>query len=138
MKLTSLSRVLLCLRGVVLCLQQKQFILVHPALAILFDLWFGGPFPLLQIHKSKVFLFLFKLLLDLDSVLVRCAKRGDVQEIHLILEVLVYEVTVLEYQMFLRISDTQLRVNGMKNISKLWHVLVHLLSQRGRIYVLSA
>ena len=59
----------------------------HPVLALSFALRFGGAFPLLQIRRSKVSLFLFKLLLNLDSVLVRRFEQGDVQELHLILYV---------------------------------------------------
>jgi hypothetical protein len=39
---------------------------------------FGGTFPLLLIHRSKVSLLLFKLLLYLDSISICCTKRGDV------------------------------------------------------------
>ena len=40
------------------------------ALTLSFVLRFGGTFPLLQIHRSKVSLLYFKLLLDLDGVSV--------------------------------------------------------------------
>jgi len=42
---------------------------------------------------------------------------------------------VFEYQMPLRIIDTQLCVKGMKNIGKLWHVLVPSLPQHDPLYV---
>lgn len=42
---------------------------------------------------------------------------------------------VLEYKMFLKILDTQLRAKGMKNIGKLRHILVPSLLQRGTLYV---
>ena len=89
MELTPLSCVLLRLRGVVLCLRLRRVVLGHPALALSFVLWFGGTFPLLWIRRSKVSLLLFKLLLDLDSVSVCRAERGDVQELHFFLDVLV-------------------------------------------------
>ena len=79
MELTSLSRVLLRLCIVVLCLWPWRVVLGHPALALSFVLWFGGTFPLLQIHRSKVSLLLFKLLLDLDGISIRRAERGDFQ-----------------------------------------------------------
>ena len=53
------------------------------------SLWFGGAFSLLQIHKSKVSFLLFKLLLNLERVSVCYAKQGDIQELHLILDILV-------------------------------------------------
>ena len=106
-----------------------------PHLALLFVLWFGGTFPLLWIHRSKVSLLLFKLLLDLNRISVSCAERGDVQEYHLILDVPVQVVEVLENQMLLRILDTQLCVKGMKNIGKLWHIFVPSLPQCGPLYV---
>ena len=87
MELTPFSRVLLCLRGIVLCLWLQWVVLGRPALALSFALRFGDVFPLLQIHRSKVLLLLFKLLLNLDSVSVRRAERGDVQELHLVLDV---------------------------------------------------
>ena len=107
----------------------------HPALDLSFFLWFGGTFPLLRIHRSKVSLLLFKLLLDLDGVSVHCAEQGDIQELHLLLDVSIYATAVLEYQMFLRTLDTQLRVKGMKNIAKLQHILVPSLSKHGPLYV---
>lgn len=42
---------------------------------------------------------------------------------------------VLEYQMFLRILDTQLCVKGIENIGKLWYILVLSLLQRGPLYL---
>ena len=87
MELTPFSRVLFRLSGVVLYLQIWRVVLGCPALALSFVFWFRGTFPLLRIRRSKVSLLLFKLLLDLDSVSVRCAERGDVQELHLVLDV---------------------------------------------------
>jgi len=82
-----LSCVLLQLHSVVLCLWPLQLVLGHPGLALSFFMWFGDTFPLLQIRRSKVLLLLFKLLLDVDGVSVRCTEQGDVQELHLILDV---------------------------------------------------
>ena len=87
-----------------------------------------GTFPLLWIHRSKVSLLLFKLFLDLDGISVCRVERGDVQELHLILDVIVWESAVLENQMVLRILDTQLHAKGMKNIGKLRYILVPSLS----------
>ena len=87
MELTPLSLVLLRLHGVVLCLRLWWVVLGHPALALSFLLWFGGTFPLLQIRKSKVLLLMFKLLLNIDGISVCLYERGDVQELHLILDV---------------------------------------------------
>ena len=42
---------------------------------------------------------------------------------------------VFEYQMLLRISNTQLLAKGMKNICKLQQVLVPSLLQCGPLYV---
>ena len=77
-ELTPLSCVLLRFRGVVLFLWLRWVVLGHPTLALSFGL---------QIRRSKVFLLLFELLLNFDSILVRCAERGDVQELHLFLDV---------------------------------------------------
>ena len=88
MKLTPFSCVL-CLRGVFLCLQLQRFVLGLPTLALAFALWFGGTFSLLRIRRSKISLHLFKIFLNLDNVLVCRAERGDVQEFHIILDVLV-------------------------------------------------
>ena len=135
MELTPLSHVLLCLRGVFLCLWLRWIILCRPALDLSFALWFGTAFSLLKICRSKVSIFLFKLLLNLDIVSIHRTDQGDVQEIHLILDVLVYTFTVLEYQIPLKILDTQLRVKAMKNVGKLLHVLVPSLPQCGPLYV---
>ena len=78
MELTPISRVLLQLRGVVIFLRLWRVVPGYPTLYLSFVMRFGGTFPLLQICRSKVSLLLFKLLLDLDSVSVRCAEQGDV------------------------------------------------------------
>jgi hypothetical protein len=95
MELTPLPRVLFWLRGVVLCLWLWQVVLGHPALAWSFVLWFGGTFPLLLIRKPKVSLFLFELLLNLGSILVCHTKRGDVEELHFLLNVSMQTTMVL-------------------------------------------
>jgi len=43
---------------------------------------------------------------------------------------------VFEYQMKLRVFDTQLCAKGMKNVCELWHILVPSLPQRGPLCVL--
>jgi len=78
MELTPHSCVLPSLCGVFLFLWLRQVVLGYPTLA----------FPFVpQIRKSKVSLLLFKLLLDLDGVLLCHAERGDVQELQLNLDV---------------------------------------------------
>jgi len=74
-------------------------------------------------------------MIDLDSVSIHRDKRGDVLELHHMLDVRTYLATILEYQMFLRILDTQLHAKGMKIIGKLWYMLVPSLPQRGPLYV---
>ena len=101
MELTPFSRILFRLRGSVLCLQLWRVVLRCPALALSFVLWFRGTFPLLRIRRSKVSLFLFKLLLDLDDITVCCVERGDVQEFYFFLDVLLQATTIFEYQMLL-------------------------------------
>ena len=54
MEVTPLSCVVIYLHGVILCLWLRWVVLGHPALALSFVLLFGGAFPLLQIHRSKV------------------------------------------------------------------------------------
>ena len=53
-------------------------------------------------------------MLDLENVSVCHAKRGDVQELHIVLHVSVYVDTVFEYQMQLKILDTQLCANSKR------------------------
>ena len=101
MELTPFSSVLSRLRGAVLCLQLRLVVLGCPALAWSFVLWFGVVFSLLWISKSKVSLILFKLLLNLDDILVGRAKRGDVQEFYFVMDVPVQAATIFEYQMLL-------------------------------------
>jgi len=43
---------------------------------------------------------------------------------------------VFEYQILLRILDTELCAKGMENIVDLWHILVPSLLQHGPLYVL--
>ena len=97
MELTPLSRVLFRLHGTVICLQLWWVVLGRPTLALSFVLWFGGTFPLLWIHRSKVSLLLFKLLLELDDISVCRVEQGDVQEFYFFLDVLVQVAAVFEY-----------------------------------------
>ena len=84
-----------------------------------FVLRFEGTFSLLQIRRTKVSFLLYKLLFNLDSISVRCIERGDVLELYLVLDALVWTIVVLEYQIPLIILDTKLHVKGMKNICEL-------------------
>lgn len=71
----------LCLSSTSWCcsfLVLRRVVLDHPTLALSFGL---------RICRSKVSLLLFKLLLNFDSISVRRAERGDVQELHLFLDV---------------------------------------------------
>ena len=77
-ELTPFSRVLLFLRGVVLFLWLRRVILGRLTLPFSFSILYLGVFPLLLTRKSKLSHLLFKLFLNLDSVLVSRAKRGDV------------------------------------------------------------
>ena len=61
MKFTPLPCVLLWICGVVLS---------RIALALPLVLWFGGAFPWLRIHRSKVSLLLLKFLLDLGNIAI--------------------------------------------------------------------
>ena len=87
MELIPLSYVLLQILSVVLYLRLWQVVLGCPALDLSFILQFVGTFPLLRIRRSKVSLFQFKLMLDLDNVSVHRFEQGDVQELHCILDV---------------------------------------------------
>ena len=95
MELTPLSRVLLQLRGVVLCLQLWQVVLGCHALDFSFVLWFGGTFPFLFIRKSKVYILLFKFFLNLGSISICRTKQGDVEELHFLLNVSVQTTAIL-------------------------------------------
>jgi hypothetical protein len=55
----------------------------------------GVPFPSLLIHRTKVSLLLFELLLNLGSIPVCRTKRGDVEELHFLLNVFVQINAVL-------------------------------------------
>ena len=101
MELTPLSCVLLWLHRVFLCLHHRKVVLGHHALDLSFFLQFEGPFPLLLIRRSKVSLLLFEFLLNLSSILVCCTKRGDVEEIHFLLNVSMHKIILLQHQMFL-------------------------------------
>ena len=85
MKFTPLPRVLLWIFGVVLSC---------PALAFPLVLQFGGTFPWLQIRRSKVSLLLLKFLLDLGGISICRAKRGNVEELHFLLNVSMKTVVV--------------------------------------------
>ena len=87
MELTPLSRVLIWLHGVFLCLFICQVVLGYHALDLSFIIWFGGTFILILIRRSKVSLPLFEFLLNLGNILVCRTKRGDVEEIHFLLNV---------------------------------------------------
>ena len=89
MELTPLSHVLLWLCGVVLCLWLWQVVLSRHALALSFFLWFWNTLHLLLIRRSKVSLLLFEFLLNLGSIPVCRTKRGDVEELHFLLNVYV-------------------------------------------------
>ena len=101
-----------------------------------FVLRFGGTFRLLLIRRSKVSLLLFEFLLNLGSIPVCRTKRGDVEELHFLLNVSVQTTAILQHQMFLRIFDTQLCAQGIEHIRQLMHILIPLLPQRSLLYVL--
>ena len=95
MELTPLSRVLLWLLGVFIFLRIWQVVLGFHALALSFVLQFGGTFPLLLIRRSKVLLLLLEFLLNLGSIPVCRTKRGDVKELHFLLNVSVQTTAIL-------------------------------------------
>ena len=136
MELTPLSCVLLWLRGVVLCLCLRKVVLGCHALALSFFLRFGGTFPLILIHRSKVSLLLFEFLLNLGNIPICRTKRGDVEELNFLLNVSVQTTVVLKHQIFLRIFDAQLCAQGMENICQLMHILIALLPQHSPLYAL--
>lgn len=135
MELTSFPCVLLCVHDVFLYFHLQWFVLGLPALDLSFVLRLGGAFHLLRIRKSKVSLLLFKFLLNFDIISIGNIKWGDVQDLHLTLDVLVYTVMTIECQMPLRILNTQICAKVMKKICELWHILVPSLSQHGPLYV---
>ena len=95
MELTPLSHVLLWLCGVVLFLWLSRVVFSRHALALSFVLWFGSTFPLLLMRRSKVSLLLFEFLLNLGSIPVCRTKRGDVKELHFLLNVFVQTAAIL-------------------------------------------
>lgn len=60
-----------------------------PLLGFFFCSMVWGILPLLQIHRPKVSLLMFKFLLNLDSVSIGGAKRGGFYELYLLLDILV-------------------------------------------------
>ena len=89
MKFTPLPCVLLLSCGVVVSRTALDFPLV---------LWFRGTF---RIRRSKVSLLLLKFLLDLGGIVICRDKRCNFEELHLLLNVFVLIVVVLEHQMSL-------------------------------------
>ena len=89
--------------SVSLFLRLWKFFLSRPSLAVSLVLRFGGTFPLLLIRRSKVSLFLFEFLLNFGSISIRHTKRGDVEELHFLLNVSVQTTTVLQHQMYLNL-----------------------------------
>ena len=61
----------------------------------------GGTFPWLRIRGSKLSLLMLKFLLDLCGIEICRAKRGNVEELHFLLNVSVKTTAVLEHQMYL-------------------------------------
>ena len=92
MKFTSLPHFILWIFGGVLS---------HPNLALPLVLWFRGTFPWLHIRGSKFWLLLLKFFLNLGGIAISRAKRGNVEELHLLLNVSMHTAAVLEHQMSL-------------------------------------
>ena len=92
MKFTPLTHVLLWLCGVVLS---------HPTLALTLVMRFVGAFPWIWIGGSKVSFLLLKFLLDLGGIVICRVKRGNVEELHFLLNIFVQTTAVLEHQMSL-------------------------------------
>jgi hypothetical protein len=90
-----LPYVLFWLRGVILFLRLWRVFLYCRALAWSFVQRLGGTFPLLLIRRPKVSLLLFELLLNLGSIPVCRTKRGDVKELHFLLNVSMQKIAVL-------------------------------------------
>ena len=95
MELTPLSCVLIWLHGVFLHLRIQWVGLDFPTLALSFVLRFWGVVTLLLIHISKVLLLLFEFMLNLGSIPVCRTKRGDVEELHFLLNVSVQTTAIL-------------------------------------------
>ena len=89
MELAPLSRFLLRIRSAALCLYLSQVFLSHHALAVSLVLRFGGTFPLLLIHISKVSLFLFEFLLNFGHLLAWCRGYGTDSSAHAYLDLFV-------------------------------------------------
>lgn len=109
MEFTPLVDVLLHL-PIILGLMLRGVVLGGHDLTLDFAPWLGGTFALFLVCRSKVSLLLLEFMLNIGSISVCCTKRGDVQELHFLLNVSVQETVVLEHHMFIRIFDTQLCV----------------------------
>lgn len=136
METTLISPVLLWLHSFVLFLQLWRVILDCPTLALSFCLWFLGSFAFILIHRYKVSLILLELLLNLGNISVCYTKRGDVKELHFLLNESMHRTVVLQHQYFLQIFDTQFCVQCMEQICQVMHVFISLLLQRRPLYVL--
>lgn len=99
MNFTPTPDVLVWIFGVVLSRLTLDFPLI---------LWFRGTFLWLRICGSKVSLLLLKFLFDLGSIVICRAKRGNVEELHFLLNISVQTTMVLEHQISLQTFNTQL------------------------------
>lgn len=106
MKFTPLPRILIWLCGVILHLLLQWVFLSFPTLDLALSLQIGGALPLLRIHGSKVSLVLLKFMLDLGGISICRARKGNVEELHFLLNVFVQIVAILQHQVFLRIFNT--------------------------------
>ena len=68
---------------------------IFHSLVVSLILWFRGTFPFLLIRISKVSLFLFEFLLNFGSIPICHTKRGDVEELHFLLNVSMQTTAVL-------------------------------------------
>ena len=119
--------VFLCLPIVLLDFILRLAFLRLSILYMSFFLGVGVSFTILLlwgVPRHKIPHLLFKILLDFENISIGYAQGRDVQKIHLCLDVYMYTATTLEHHMLLRVFDTHLGVQGMEDISELWHCLV--------------
>jgi hypothetical protein len=134
MEVAPLPGIFLYLSGVLFCLRPRLVVSRLYIFAMSFVLWVGAALSwilLWGVPRPKFSRLLFELLLDFDSISVGCTQGWDVQKLHFILYVYMNATAILEHQMFLRIFDTQLGVQGMEDICELGHRLVSFLLQHG-------
>jgi hypothetical protein len=126
-ELAPLSSVLLQLLVTLLCLWLGLIFLGLTILTLSFSLGVRATFSMLLLRWVCRTEILLILLLNLDIISISGSQRGDVQKLYICLDVPMYTIVVLQNQVFLRVFNTHICVQGMEDVGVLRHHLVSLL-----------